>query len=101
MYLHDVTDEKLETAHAQIEKNLGMLAENAVMLAENAVIAKEEIVPTLQRIHTSTELAAVAETADFVVEAVTENLALKQQIFEKLDAICQPHTRFWQAIQLP
>ncbi len=85
VYLHDVTDEKLETAHAQIEKNLGMLA-------ENAVIAKEEIVPALQRIHTSTELAAAVETADFVVEAVTENLALKQQIFEKLDAICQPHT---------
>lgn len=85
VHLHDVTDEKLETAHAQIEKNLGMLA-------KNALIAKEDIGSTLQRIQPSTELAAVAENADFVVEAVTENLALKQQIFEKLDAICQPHT---------
>lgn len=85
VHLHDVTAEKLETAHAQIEKNLGMLA-------ENTVLAKKDIVPILQRIHASTELEAVAETADFVVEAVTENLALKQQIFEKLDAICQPHT---------
>lgn len=85
MHLHDVTDEKLETAHAQIEKNLRMLA-------ENTLIVKEDIGPILQRIQPSTDLAAVAENADFVVEAVTENLALKQQIFEKLDAMCQPHT---------
>ena len=83
--MHDVTEAHLETARTQIENNLGVLA-------ENGVIAKENIAPTLQRIQTTTELAAVAENADFVVEAVTENLALKQQIFEELDVICPPHT---------
>ena len=83
--MHDVTDEHLETARVQIEKNLNVLA-------ENAVIEQKSITPTLQRIQTATELSAVAENADFVVEAVTENLALKQQIFEELDAICPPHT---------
>lgn len=83
--MHDVTDEHLETARVQIEKNLNVLA-------ENAVIEQKSIAPTLQRIQTATELSAVAENADFVVEAVTENLALKQQIFEELDAICPPHT---------
>ena len=83
--IHDVTDEHLETARIQIEKNLNVLA-------ENAVIEKENIAPTLQRIQTATELSAVAENADFIVEAVPENLALKQQIFEELDAVCPPHT---------
>lgn len=83
--MHDVTDEHLETARGQIEKNLDVLA-------ENAVIEQKSIAPTLQRIQTATELSAVAENADFVVEAVTENLALKQQIFEELDAICPPHS---------
>ena len=83
--MHDVTDEHLEAARVQIEKNLNVLA-------ENAVIAKENIAPTLQRIQTAAELSTVAKNADFVVEAVTENLALKQQIFEELDAICPPHT---------
>ncbi len=83
--LHDVTDEHLQTARTQIEKNLGVLA-------ENAIIEKGSIPSTLQRIQTATELATVAENADFVVEAVTENLPLKQQIFEELDAICPPHT---------
>ena len=83
--LHDVTDEKLATAQAQIEKNLHLLAENGVITAE-------KIAPTQQRIQTTTDLAAVTENADFVVEAVTENLPLKQQIFAELDAMCQPHT---------
>ena len=83
--LHDVTDEHLQTAYTQIEKNLKVFA-------ENAIIEEENIPSTLQRIQTATELATVAENADFVVEAVTENLPLKQQIFEELDAICPPHT---------
>ena len=83
--LHDVTDEHLQAARTQIEKNLDVLA-------ENAIIEKESIPSTLQRIQTATELATVAENADFVVEAVTENLPLKQQIFEVLDAICPSHT---------
>lgn len=83
--MHDVTDEQLQTARTQIEKNLDVLA-------ENAIIEKGSIPSTLQRIQTTTELATVAENADFVVEAVTENLPLKQQIFEELDAICPPHT---------
>ena len=85
VHLQDVTDEQLETALTQIEKNLNVLA-------ENAIIEKASIPPTLQRIQTDTALEAVAENADFVVEAVTENLGLKQQVFEKLDVICPPHT---------
>ena len=77
VFMHDVTDEQLETARTQIETNLNVLA-------ENAVIQKENIALTLQRIHTHTELSRVAENADFVVEAVTENLVLKQQIFEAI-----------------
>ena len=83
--IHDVTDERLETARAQIESNL-------TALAENTVIQKRSIAPTLQRIQTDTELSKVVEDADFVVEAVTEDLALKQRIFAELDGICPSHT---------
>ncbi|MCG9130936.1 3-hydroxyacyl-CoA dehydrogenase family protein [Candidatus Poribacteria bacterium] len=85
VFMHDVTEEHLEIARVQIERNL-------TTLAENSVISEDNIAPTLQRIQTVTALPTVAENADFVVEAVTENLALKQHIFEELDAICPPHT---------
>lgn len=83
--LHDVTNEQLESARTQIEQNLNLLA-------SNAIIQEDDISQTLHQIQTSTELEVVAENADFVVEAVTENLALKQQIFSQLDTICPPHT---------
>ena len=84
VHLHDVTDEQLQMARTQIERNLNVLG-------KNAIIETESIHSTLERIQTDTALEAVAEDADFVVEAVIENLALKQQVFEKLDAICPPH----------
>ena len=85
VYLHDITEEQLNNARVQIGKNL-------MLLAENAVIEEISISATLQRIHTTTDLTVAAKTADFVVEAVSENLPLKQHIFEELDSLCQPHT---------
>ncbi len=85
VYLHDVTEEKIEAAFARIESNLNMLA-------DNAIIARDAIAPTMCRLQGSTMLTEIAQHADFVIEAVPENLALKQQIFEQLDATCHPHT---------
>ncbi len=85
IHLHDLTKEKLNNALVQISKNL-------TLLAENSVIEKTSIPEAMQHIQTTTELTEAAETADFVVEAVSENLPLKQQIFERLDSLCQPHT---------
>ncbi len=85
VHLHDITEQQLNNARVQIGKNL-------TLLAENAVIEEISISATLQRIHTTTDLTVAAKTADFVVEAVSEKLPLKQQIFEELDSLCQPHT---------
>ena len=83
--LHDITEETLDNARVQIGKNL-------TLLAENDVIEKTSIPETKQRILTTVNLDVAVETADFVVEAVSENLPLKQQIFAELDTLCQPHT---------
>ncbi len=85
VHLHDITEEQLNNARVQIGKNL-------TLLAEHAVIENTRIPEIMQRIQTTTDLTVASEIADFVVEAVTENLSLKQQIFEKLDTLCQPHT---------
>ena len=85
VHLHDITETQLNTAREQIGKNL-------TLLAENGVIEEAHIPETMQRIQTTTDLTVAARTADFVVEAVTENLPLKQDIFKQLDSLCQPHT---------
>lgn len=85
VFLQDINDDLLRKAIEQISKNLQLLANNDII--------KEMSIPdSLQLIQTTTELGTAVETADYVVEAVTENLPLKQQIFEKLDNLCQPHT---------
>jgi 3-hydroxybutyryl-CoA dehydrogenase len=44
---------------------------------------------TLERIQITTDLADMVE-ADFVIEAIFENLALKKELFASLDRICLP-----------
>ncbi len=85
VYLHDITEEQLAVACLQIEQNLALLA-------EHGVVDKSNIPDIMQRVNTTPELVVATENADFVIEAVPENLPLKQQIFEKLDNLCQPHT---------
>ncbi len=85
VYLHDITEKQLAVAYMQIEQNLALLA-------EHGVVDKSNIPDIMQRVNTTPELVVATENADFVIEAVSENLPLKQQIFEKLDNVCQPHT---------
>lgn len=54
-------------------------------------INKKEKIDTLNRIKCTTDLSEV-HSADLVIEAVIENMAVKKQIFAELDNICPSHT---------
>ncbi len=45
---------------------------------------------TLERLRGGTDLAAAVETADLIVEAVPEKLALKQSLVRRVGALCSP-----------
>ncbi len=45
----------------------------------------------LSRLHPTTAIDA-AGRADFVIEAITENLEAKRELFRRLDAVCRPQT---------
>jgi 3-hydroxybutyryl-CoA dehydrogenase len=77
--MHDVTDEYLARGLSTIDKSLQRDVEKQRLSPED----KDRIV---SRIKPVKELAALGE-ADFVVEAVTEDLAVKLDIFRKLDQI--------------
>lgn len=83
--IYDVSEDKLQQAVLNIGSNLHMLA-------EIGIIAEERIAPTLSNLHPGTKLPEVVSTADFVIEAVFENLELKQGIFRQLDQSCPEHT---------
>ncbi|WP_418959975.1 3-hydroxyacyl-CoA dehydrogenase family protein [Streptomyces tritici] len=76
------SDEKAETAKARIAKSLARSVDKGRMTAE----ARDE---TLARITPAGTLDAFADV-DLAVEAVAEDLAVKQQLFGTLDKVCKP-----------
>jgi 3-hydroxybutyryl-CoA dehydrogenase len=82
--IREVSDELADQGRARIQRSL----DRAV---ERGRLAEEDREKTLSRIHTTTALADL-EDVDIVIEAVTENLEVKNQIFRELDSICRADT---------
>ncbi len=77
--LMDVSEKALEKALVTISKNLDrMVAKGKIAEADKAA--------TLQNISTFSQLDAAVENANLVVEAATENVELKLNIFRQMDA---------------
>lgn len=82
--MRDVNDEFLERGLKAIDKSLQRDVDKQRLSAEE----KQSI---LARIKTTTELEALSE-ASFVIEAVTEDLDVKTEIFKSIDRITPPET---------
>ena len=82
--LIDVNESALVKALDTIDKNLNRQVTKGTLTAD-------EKASTLARITTYSSLKAGVENADLVVEAATENLDLKLNIFRELDANAPQH----------
>jgi len=78
------SESSLATALTRIRTSLDDFIRHHLLTAEQADAA-------LARITTTTTLQTAAG-AQLVIEAVTEDLALKRNLFAQLDAICPPQT---------
>ncbi|MGH7515999.1 MAG: 3-hydroxyacyl-CoA dehydrogenase family protein [Gemmatimonadales bacterium] len=83
--VRDTSDEALAKGRAAIERSLARLAEKGGLTAPDRAV--------LDRLAFTTDLAAVSE-ADIVIEAVTEDLDLKNGLWRELDARCPATTIF-------
>jgi len=81
----DVSEDQLQVAKNFLEK---YLPERVA----KGKLTETEARQTRERIHFYTDLMAGAENADFVIEAATEKLELKRQLFRELDQICPAHS---------
>ena len=77
--LQDVNDENLGRA-------MGWIRTALELLAEKGVITDSEIEPSLGRVTPTTDLGEAVEEADFVLESVFEDYAVKRAIFKEMDA---------------
>ncbi len=83
--LMDLNEEFLANAAKNIRANL-------TLMAENGIGSYNDIDSIISRIKFTMEMSEAVSEADFVVEAVSENLDLKQNIFQKLDSLCRRET---------
>ena len=58
---------------------------------ERKILKPEKVEEILGRIHGTTDLSEVKD-CDLVIEAVFEDMAVKKDLFKRLDEVCQPKT---------
>ncbi len=85
VHLVDISQDSLDKGIATITKNLDR------MVAKER-ISNDDKENTLSNITTFTDLRSGVDETDLVVEAATENLNIKLDIFKQLDTICDPKT---------
>ena len=74
---------------SMIEQRVAFIDKTLTRNVEKGKITAEEQQEILARLVPSTDLQDAADV-DFVVEAATENMALKETIFRKLDEVARP-----------
>ncbi len=80
--LHDLEQRFLERALQTITKNLDREVAKGTINAEDKTAALSRIVPAAKN--------SILTEADFVIEAVIEEVATKSKVFEAVDAIARP-----------
>lgn len=82
--LQDITESGLTTARNQLEERMDATVAKGRMTAGTARQALDRLTCTI-------DLGEAASSADFVIEAATEKLEIKQHIFAQLDRFAPPH----------
>ena len=76
----------IDVSAAQLDKAKSTISKNLERQLSKGVINEEQKLQTLNRLVVDTQLANGVAEAGLVVEAATENISLKMEIFRQLDA---------------
>jgi 3-hydroxyacyl-CoA dehydrogenase len=79
----------VETKAEALERGLSVVRKNYENTAKRGRIKAEDVEKRMALLIGSLDLSALAD-CDLVIEAVFENMAIKKEIFAKLDKICKP-----------
>jgi 3-hydroxybutyryl-CoA dehydrogenase len=81
----------IERDEPSLERGKGHIAHSTDRAVKRGKLTEEGQAELLGRIRFTTELAEAAQ-ADLVIEAIPERMALKQELFARLDEVCHPDT---------
>jgi 3-hydroxybutyryl-CoA dehydrogenase len=89
-YGHQVS--LIDVQQAALDKALSTISKNFDRQVAKGSISEEDKSAALGRIQTFTSLEDGVQEADLVIEAATENLQVKLDLFRQLDELCPQHT---------
>ena len=81
----------IDISEKSLEKGMQTIAANLDRMVAKGSITENDKHTTIGNIITYTELKDGVVGVDLVVEAATENIELKLNIFKQLSALCEPH----------
>jgi 3-hydroxyacyl-CoA dehydrogenase len=79
----------VERDEALVEKGMAIISKNYAATVKKGKLAQEEASARLARIVPTTDWGRIKEI-DLVIEAVFEEMGLKEEVFARLDALCKP-----------
>ncbi|NJL11622.1 MAG: 3-hydroxybutyryl-CoA dehydrogenase [Microscillaceae bacterium] len=82
----------MDISEASLQKALQTISANLERQIQKATLSEAQKDQALANIQLSTDLQEAVASADLVIEAASENLAVKLKIFADLDSLCPPHT---------
>ncbi len=82
----------LDVNRDALARALESIRANLTLMARRGIGDTADIEPAIGRIRGTQDLEEAASGAEFVIEAVSEKLELKQRVFQSLDAVCPPDT---------
>lgn len=83
----------VEVSDELIRKGFGAIEKSLAKLVEKGTLGSGEKEATMGRLRGTTSYEDLAGV-DLVIEAIVENLALKHEVWAKLDRICRPEAIF-------
>lgn len=81
----------VELDQAAVDRGIAAIAKSLGRFVKKEKLTQAEVDTIMGRIHGSTELSA-AKNSQLVVEAIVENLEIKQRVFKELDELCGDDT---------
>ena len=79
----------VETQQAALDRGCATIRKNYENTAAKGRMTQDDVEKRMAALSPSLDLSSLADV-DLVIEAVFENMAIKKEIFAKLDAICKP-----------
>ena len=81
----DIRPDLLDNAMQKIQRSLGRKFKKNITESGNTL--SEYVNDVLSRIHVTTDVIRAVQQADLVIEAIVENMKLKQTLFSVIDKV--------------